>query len=48
MSYESVEASDWFAAEKAKRQEVLYTWPGVKDAGYNSIVIVDDPVGPSD
>ena len=48
MNYESVEASEGFAAEEAKRQEVLYTWPGVKDAGYNSIVIIDDPVGPSD
>jgi len=25
-----------FAAEEAKRQEIL-TWPGVKDAAYNSI-----------
>jgi hypothetical protein len=36
-----------FAAEEAKRQEIL-TWPGVKYAGYNGIMIIDDPVGPSE
>jgi hypothetical protein len=24
-----------FAAEEAKRQEILYFWPGVQNAGYN-------------
>ncbi len=30
-----------FAAEEAKRQEILYSWPGVKDAEYNSIGTVE-------
>ena len=35
-----------FAAEEAKRQEIL-TWPGVKYAEYNGIILIDDPVAPS-
>ncbi len=30
-----------FAAEEAKRQEILYSWPGVKYAEYNSIGTVE-------
>jgi hypothetical protein len=36
-----------FAAKEAKRQEI-WTWPGVKHAEYNSISILEDPVGPSE
>ena len=28
-------------SEEAKRQEILYSWPGVKYAEYNSIGIVE-------
>ena len=31
-----------FAAEEGKRQEILYSWPGVKYAEYNSIGYVDN------
>ncbi len=37
-----------FAAEEAKRQEILYSWPGVKYAEYNGIIPIDEPVGPSE
>ena len=37
-----------FAAEEAKRQEILYSWPGVKYATYNGLNVIDDPVGPSE
>jgi hypothetical protein len=37
-----------FAAEEAKRQKILYSWPGVKYASYNGIAIIDDPVDPSE
>ncbi len=37
-----------FAAEEAKRQEILYSWPGVKYAEYNGLAFIDDPVGPSE
>ena len=37
-----------FAAEEAKRQEILYSWPGGKYASYNGIAIIDDPVEPSE
>lgn len=37
-----------FAAEEAKRQEILYFWPGVRYATYNSLIFIDEPVGPSE
>jgi hypothetical protein len=37
-----------FAAEEAKRQEILYSWPGVKYAEYTGIIPIDKPVGPSE
>lgn len=37
-----------FASEEAKRQEILYSWPGVKYAEYNGLMFIDDPVGPSE
>ena len=37
-----------FAAEEAKRQEILYSWPGVKYASYNGLQYSNDPVRPSE
>jgi hypothetical protein len=37
-----------FAAEEAKRQEILYSWPGVKYANYNGLQYSNDPVRPSE
>lgn len=34
-----------FAAEEAKRQEILYSWPGVKYAAYNGLDVMDDRSG---
>lgn len=35
-----------FAAEEAKRWEILYSWPGLKYAEYNGLIIIDDPTEP--
>jgi hypothetical protein len=37
-----------FAAEEAKRQEILYSWPGVKYANYNGLQYSNDSVRPSE
>ena len=37
-----------FAVEEAKRQEILYSWSGVKYAEYNGLAFIDDSVGPSE